>query len=265
MHKYTKHTVTGKPNNNWRILKDEMPPTQTTHSHAKIDEDDGADGPIIGLARDESNRRSRACSLTKSGSLTTSILEPILSSKKEYISNEGHPKTEYVWRHPPVFEDVHGRTQPMYIGAGLGDLSSPDGYYSDEDPAGAAFGAERDSAKGEEDLLFRDSGYGHAGMLPGLGQPAPVAKYQTTDGDHQRNFSGSTTEDHRSGHDIGEDFESGSGLNYHERIERASGEATKALQRMRERRRSSAGAATGKGKGIDMMGLERGMNGMHVR
>lgn len=45
-----------------------------------------------------------------------STLEPVLSSKREYISKEGHPKTEYVWRHPPVFETSNGQTQFVFQG-----------------------------------------------------------------------------------------------------------------------------------------------------
>lgn len=41
---------------------------------------------------------------------------PVLSSKKSYITKEGVPKTEYVWRHPPVLEPVAyetGETMPV--------------------------------------------------------------------------------------------------------------------------------------------------------
>lgn len=257
LYKYTKHTVTGKSNGDWQVVKDGRPRaeslTQSIYSHTNIDEDDGADGPVIGLARGELKTRSRADSRASASSRSKNILEPILSSRKEYMSKEGYPKTEYVWRHPPVFEDVHGRTQPVYIGAGLGDLSSPAGYYSDEDPAGAAFGAERQPAKGEEDLLFRDSGYGSAGMLPGLGQKAPVAGYQSPDGVVVG--------------DYGERIRFGKVLNHEQEMARSEGEATKALRRMKERRRSSAASAASKGKGkaVDMGDVENGMNRLNVR
>lgn len=44
--------------------------------------------------------------------------EPVLSSKKTYITKEGYPKTEYVWRHPPVLEPAAyapGATMPMHM------------------------------------------------------------------------------------------------------------------------------------------------------
>ncbi|CAG8950759.1 hypothetical protein HYFRA_00002972 [Hymenoscyphus fraxineus] len=49
---------------------------------------------------------------TKSG--IKNLSDPILSSKKEYMAKEGHPVTEYVWRHPPVFETTNGQIQPIY-------------------------------------------------------------------------------------------------------------------------------------------------------
>lgn len=258
MYKYTKHTVTGKPNGNWHVTKDARPRTQSLtqsiYSHTNEGSDDGADGPVIGLARGEAKTRSRTNSRASAGSRAKNILEPILSSKKEYMTNEGYPRTEYVWRHPPVFEDVHGRTQPVYIGAGLGDLSSAAiGYESDEDSAGAAFGAERPGAKGEEELLFPEGGYGSAGMLPGLGQKAPVAGYHhSNSGDVVGNF--------------GERINYGKVLNHDDEMVRSEGEATKALRRMKERRRSSAASAASKGNGtaIDMDGVQYGMNEMRI-
>ncbi|KUI69601.1 hypothetical protein VM1G_04740 [Cytospora mali] len=47
--------------------------------------------------------------------------EPILMDKKTYVTEEGFNRTEYLWRHPPVFEDVHGRTTPVRIPAGVSD------------------------------------------------------------------------------------------------------------------------------------------------
>ncbi|CZR64723.1 uncharacterized protein PAC_14622 [Phialocephala subalpina] len=295
LYKYTQHTVTGKPNGNWQIVKDARPRkqslSQSIYSHTNIDEDDGAEGPVIGLARGEPTTRSRPGSRasTATGSRSKNILEPILSSKKEYMTKEGHPKTEYVWRHPPVFEDIHGRTQPVYIGAGLGDISPQNGYQSDSDTAGAEFGAERQPAKGEEGLLFRDSGYGSQGMLPGLGQSAPMSEFQNTNG-HRKSVAGVQ---HMNGYhkkglngingthsrkssvemngdvvgDYGEKIRLGKVLNHSEQMEMSEGQATKALRRMKERRRSSAASAASKGKGkeVDMDGLVDGVNGMHVR
>lgn len=47
--------------------------------------------------------------------------EPILMDKKTYVTEGGVPRTEYLWRHPPVFVDVHGRTTPVRIPAGISD------------------------------------------------------------------------------------------------------------------------------------------------
>ena len=41
--------------------------------------------------------------------------------RHNYVTEEGIVRTEYLWRHPPVFEDVHGRTVPTHIPAGLPD------------------------------------------------------------------------------------------------------------------------------------------------
>lgn len=35
------------------------------------------------------------------------------------MTEGGYPRTEYLWLHPPVFEDALGRTQPVAIPAGL--------------------------------------------------------------------------------------------------------------------------------------------------
>lgn len=47
--------------------------------------------------------------------------EPILVDKKTYVTEDGITRTEYLWRHPPVFEDIHGRTTPVLIPAGVSD------------------------------------------------------------------------------------------------------------------------------------------------
>lgn len=47
--------------------------------------------------------------------------EPILADKTKYVLQSGKERTEYLWRYPPVFEDAHGRTQPVRIPAGLSD------------------------------------------------------------------------------------------------------------------------------------------------
>jgi hypothetical protein len=166
--------------------------------------------------------------------------EPVLASKKEYVTKHGIPRTEYVWRHPPVFETATGQTQPVYTGAGMGDPSG-DNYYSDEeDEHGAEFGAIRKPANGEEELLFRDMGYGSGGMLPGLSERSPVSS---------RN----------GGVPLGRVVDS-AGVGKVEVASNAEGEATKALKRMRERRRSSAASKT---NGTD--GLEKGVKNMILK
>jgi hypothetical protein len=178
-----KHTVTGRFDQNWHISKPGSSMLGNSidgcETASRASTDSAPDGPVIGLARGEPRSRPRGNS--KASSLKSSKnREPILSSKKESITKVGIPKTEYVWRHPPVFETVTGQTQPVYIGAGIGDLSS-ENYYSDEDDElGAEFGAARSTARGEEGLLFRDSGYGSGGMLPGLKEMSPIATSNRT-------------------------------------------------------------------------------------
>ena len=142
----------------------------------------------------------------------------MLSSKNKFITKDGIPRTEYIWRHPPVFETVTGETQPVSTDAGLHAISH-DNYYSDEDDE---LRAARTPTKGEEDLLFRDSGYGSGGMLPGL-----------MDQDPSSNSNGGTS----AGRMLDE-----ATIGRTKVPSDADGEATKALWRIRERRRSSATA-----------------------
>jgi hypothetical protein len=81
------------------------------------------------------------------------------------MTEAGHPRTEYVWHHPPVVQTTDNPPRPIYVGAGLGDLTSH-AYSSDEeeDLAGARFGA----AVGEGGVLFKGSDYERSGSLPGL-------------------------------------------------------------------------------------------------
>lgn len=44
---------------------------------------------------------------------------PILADQMTYTTKEGMQRTEYLWRHPPVFEDASGRAEPVRIPAGL--------------------------------------------------------------------------------------------------------------------------------------------------
>lgn len=228
--------------------------SQSIYSHTNIDDQDGAEGPVVGLARGEGKSRSRTNS--RASELARSKgLEPVLASKKEYISPQGYPKTEYVWHHPPVFQDSLGRTQPVYIGAGIGDLSSPldptlggfgsvgtggaetvgrvgGEYNEDDDQAGANFGAERSP-------VFRDSGYGAAGMLPGISaQGTRVAGLK-----NQKSKSV-------------ERISTAKGAGREEQMKRAEGEAEKVLRRMNEG--SGSSGMTG------VSGVEKGMEKLRV-
>ena len=120
---------------------------------------DAATSPSIGYTRNEAkSTRSRGNSLE-------SKPEPILSNKKESTTKDGHTRTDYVWRHPPVFETMDGNEQPIIIGTGYGDPSS-------EDALGSVAAAD---IKDDEALLFTDTGYGSDGMLPGLKEKSPMA------------------------------------------------------------------------------------------
>jgi hypothetical protein len=253
-------------------------------SRANIEEDDGADAPVVGFARGEpkahrsransrtsihTRENSRTLTHTPKTSKTKKILEPILSSKKEYVTKEGHPKTEYVWRHPPVFETTNGQTQPVYVGAGLGDISSPttapisgEIYYSDEDDIeGAEFGAMRKPAKGEEELLFRDSGYGSQGMLPGLVEKTPLAGLGS-----EQPFDPADFELIRYGRVVSEDEDAA--IEKVKVVSNAEGEAIMALRLKEKRMSSGAGASSAvkaNGNGDLVSEVERGMNGLNVQ
>jgi len=292
-------TANGSPNRNWeivqtglghgdhgstlhrktasqqsRIRSKSLTSSNYQYTHPSIDEDESADGPVIGYTRGEpkanhSRVNSRTSTHTSKSSISKNALEPILSSKKEYTTTEGYPKTEYVWRHPPVFETATGQTQPVYIGAGLGDISSVrpktapgKSYYDeeDEDTAGADFGAMRRSSGGEEEFLFRDSGYGSGGMLPGLAEKTPLAGMSG-----EPRFIPEDFEIIQLGRVVGDESgEKGKGR------DNSEGEATRALRRLREKRRSSGAtsvASTVKAhdRGGSVEEMERGVSGLHVR
>ncbi|KAE9371922.1 hypothetical protein N431DRAFT_342302 [Stipitochalara longipes BDJ] len=272
-------TANGSPSRNWEITASQQSRTRSKsltssnyqYKHPSIDEDESADGPVIGYTRGEpranhSRVNSRTSTHTSKSSTSKNILEPILSSKKEYITKEGYPKTEYVWRHPPVFETATGETRPIYIGAGVGDLSSPrpktapgKPYYNteEEDTAGADFGAMRSPA-GEE-FLFRDSGYGSGGMLPGLTDKTPLAGMSG-----EPRFIPEDFEVIKLGRVVDDDVdEKGKGR------ESSEGEATRALRRLREKRRSSGATSVASTiQAHDRGGLvdevERGVSALNV-
>jgi len=263
-----RRSISGRENGNWQVTKTQNRgvdlPTALHRPHTRAGSaahphvDDAAAGPIIGLARGDPKRetRSRGNSLKSLSSKGKNMLEPILTSKKEYVTKDGTPKTEYVWRHPPVFETVDGKTQPVYIGAGLGDISSAPG--SDEDDIeGRNFGAASGkNAISEEALLFRDSGYGSQGMLPGLKEPSPMA-------DLGRGTVVMDGTDGGLGRSVGKVKVDG---NLEEKALRrkpihVEGEATKGLRRLREHRQSSPTRKSGG----SVSGLQNGLKNMSVR
>jgi len=223
-----KHKLTGRLDQNWHISKPGPSGLanglDTCDAASNASSESAPDGPIIGLARGEPRSRPRGNS--KASNLTSKSREPVLSSQKESISKDGVPRTEYVWRHPPVFENAIGETQP--IGPSMSQLSLGS-YTSDEED----FGAMRSPAKDGEELLFRDSGYGSGGTLPGLKDGNPAATKNSLVP------LGRVVEPVREGSDTS-----------------SEGEATKALKRLREKRNMSK---------RNVNDLETGMGNMSVK
>ena len=267
-----KHKITGSMNRTWSLSKRPYSSRSRTssltqypvHQPANPEEYESAEAPVIGLARGDPKPRSRANSRASNHTVKTSrslknlFTEPILTSKKEYMTEEGYPRTEFVWRHPPVFEDAIGRTQPVTINAGFGDYNTyPQQFLEDSlrnlEPVR--------SARDEEPLLFRDSGYGSGGMLPGLSALAPMSdgRYKD-DGDVVGDFG----ENFNHGRVVEDDQVSNIKI-----ASNAEGEATKALKRMRERRRSATarkpvGSSERRDSQPHVGDLVRGVNGLQV-
>lgn len=238
------HTLTGTYGQNWHIAPG---PAPTNTNNDRLDSgyrssiDSVPEGPVIGLARGEANpasrKRGNSTRSTRSTLSAKEVLHPILSSKKETMTKEGYPKTEYVWRHPPVFETADGETQPALIPAAF----EGDRYHTDEDED-----TESGAEKLEGDLLFRDTGYGNGGMLPGLPQKAPMAQHPL-----EKDSRRIPRKEIRS---------SGYGKDVKKTKDRGSeGEATAYLRRLREKRRS--GESTGDG----VEGLEHGVRNMNMK
>ncbi|EPE35211.1 hypothetical protein GLAREA_10908 [Glarea lozoyensis ATCC 20868] len=175
----------------------------------------------------------------------TSTLEPVLTSKKTYMTPEGYPRTEYVWRHPPVFETANGQIQ--YIFQGVERYLNGEqrhGHTRSESDTNNIPRSETFARKiGEGNLrsrFNRDSGYDggysheeHAARGQHVGWEAREEEYRLDDG----------------------------------RVRSAGyepvrgGEATNALRRIRERRsRASSAASSGGFVGE----VERGMRGLSV-
>jgi hypothetical protein len=184
---------TGRPlesvNHGWKVVKNTEPslpngnasshspkasiqrkPLPTSTNSQQLIEQFHSYGPYIHKGTPESlpvatGKQSRICTdpdahptQTATTQKPCNILEPTLISKKTYQTPEGYPRTEYFWRHPPVFEDNLGRTQPIYMTGILDhfDIASPiSSVGNEEDKNGIDFGAAT-----SEDISFQDSGYG---------------------------------------------------------------------------------------------------------
>ncbi|KAL3426872.1 hypothetical protein PVAG01_00381 [Phlyctema vagabunda] len=153
---------------------------------------------------------------------------PVLSSRKDSLNKDGIPKTESVWRHPPTLDmgsKETGQSVPMYFNEGHeSDGTEPD------------YTTEKVAAAEGDDMLFRDSGYGAGGMLPGLAETASTAIHGRSPPprrDHPRN-----------------DYSDSSG----------DGEASKALRRRREAKEKLRRAYEEDG----VSGVTRGMQSLDV-
>ncbi|KAK0120406.1 hypothetical protein ONS96_010621 [Cadophora gregata f. sp. sojae] len=274
----SKHKITGSMNGTWSLSKRPYSSRSRTSSltHASIqqpqpppplnpEEYESAEAPVVGLARGDPKPRSRANSRASNHTVKTSrslkniFTEPILTSKKEYVTDEGYPRTEYVWRHQPVFEDATGRTQPVTMNAGiLGDSNAPPQQFLED---GIPKEGKPRRSVDEESLLFRDSGYGSMGMLPGLSALAPMAGqgYKTDGG--TVNELGRKTDSGRAA--------DGGNVGNVKIASNAEGEATKALSRMRERSKSnvankSAASSVRRASMPHVGDLVRGVDGLQM-
>lgn len=123
-------TTDGSPSRNWEIKETAMgkgdhgsifqPPHTLKHkpSSSTLSADSWS-SVRSGFGSDSADFSPSVSKGKEAAPLASNVTEnknssdPVLSSKKEYTSKEGHPKTEYVWRYPPVFETANGKTQPI--------------------------------------------------------------------------------------------------------------------------------------------------------
>jgi len=123
--------------------------------------------------------------------------EPVLSSKRTYTTPEGHLKTEYVWRHPPVLDmDAYraGETKGLAMNCVDNDTHATRAGSVEDRYSSSIEGGDRRSAVGEESLLFDDRGYGvDGGMLPGLKEKNPASPTAQATRSQARGASGSAT------------------------------------------------------------------------
>lgn len=148
-------------------------PPKTVANQPDEYERSSAEPPVVGFSK--SNGKSR---FSDHPSFSD---DPVLVDRQESVSPEGVPRTEYLWRHKPRYENVRRpQEQPHYVGAGIGDISnagtaaltqngtrdSTSSNYSDD--RSYTHDSGRNAGVGEEPL-FRDSGYGAGGGgLPGI-------------------------------------------------------------------------------------------------
>lgn len=106
------------------------------------------------------------------------IQEPIVSSSKSHVTSEGYTKTESVIRHPPTLETGardSGQSVPMMMNC----LPSEQARHA----ANNNVPHSKQRSHGEEDLLYKNTGYGEEGMLPGLEEKSPTTEYGGTVGE----------------------------------------------------------------------------------
>jgi hypothetical protein len=196
----------------------------------------------------------------------TSELEPILTSKKTYMTKGGYPRTEYVWRHPPVFETANGQTQ--YIFQGVERYLNGEQRHGHGRTASAAGLSPRTDGKMSRKMdelnlrskFSRDSGYDGA---YNYNDPADRSSHSpvTPTRDHYASIPETGSLDSRNsprnGHQTHSRVVSGGGpvipLNNANGIQPTSftGEATSALKRIREKRsRASSMASSGSAGGV---------------
>ena len=108
-----------------------------------------------------------------------SLSDPVISSSKNYVTDEGHPKKESVIRHPPTLETggyETAQTVPMHMNC-LPSERARNSSNQDSIPR------RRHGSREEEGLLYKNTGYGEQGMLPGLTEKTPTTGYDGSVGE----------------------------------------------------------------------------------
>lgn len=174
-------TGAGAANRNWKIVPTSLgegsyaPPSQ---------QDRGSRNSYIpprtiASQPDEYEKAANSPVVHHGGHSASNYDDPILASKKDSISPEGIPRTEYLWRHKPQFENVkRPHDGPQYIGASnvsslAESLSRTNGRRSDTSDSSRERGyvlndKSNNKIKEGDAPMFRDSGYGSGGGLPNI-------------------------------------------------------------------------------------------------